>query len=129
MFLSRHPKSNFAFFRSLLTPQNREERLRELDNLSKEIDQITNNIAQQYNLDSPKTITEKDLIYHLYLNPIGYIDDPEDKDKIMQSPIADKYFRMGIITKGVNVQMEQQYRLTDFGRSQIKNAIDLEILS
>lgn len=72
-------------------------------------------------------ITEERLFDYLLLHPIGYID--KNNDSIMNSAIAEKYFRMGYITKGVDSDFKQQYRLTSFGLSQIELASSLSLLS
>ncbi len=66
-----------------------------------------------------KVFTEKDLIYYLYLNPVGTIEDNE----IMQSTIEKNYFDIGIIKQGVSDGMTSQYDLTVFGRDQVKKAL------
>lgn len=113
---------------SVSVPKNREERISLLDKNSKQITELMLQYAQELNLESPKTFTERDLIYYLYLNPTGDMPAAGDSS-IMNSSIAKKYFEIGILTKGVSDEMSSQYRLTAFGRSQIKNALDLEMLS
>lgn len=71
-------------------------------------------------------ITEERLFDYLLLHPIGYI---EENNTIMNSAIAEKYYRMGYITKGVDGDFKQQYRLTSFGLSQIELAMSLLLLS
>ena len=113
---------------SVSVPKNREERISLLNKNSKQITELMLQYAQELNLESPKTFTERDLIYYLYLNPTGDMLAAGDSS-IMNSSIAKKYFEIGILTKGVSDEMSSQYRLTAFGRSQIKNALDLEMLS
>jgi hypothetical protein len=78
-----------------------------------------------YNANTDE-ITEERLFEHLLLHPTGYIDKD---DIIMNSPIANKYYRMGYITKGIDIHFKQQYRLTSFGLSQIELAMSLSLLS
>lgn len=91
-----------------------------------DIELLMEKLSSYYNIKLSKEVTERDLIYYLYLNPIGYIDD-SNKD-ILQSPIAEQYFSMGILTNGVGEGLKSQYRLTAYGSKQINNALDLEML-
>lgn len=91
-----------------------------------DIELLMGKLSSYYNIKLSKEVTERDLIYYLYLNPIGYIDD-SNKD-ILQSPIAEQYFSMGILTNGVGEGLKSQYRLTAYGSKQINNALDLEML-
>ncbi len=109
---------------SRIVQKRQEKRLSKLQEISEEIDQLIANNAQNDNANSSKTFTERELLYYLYLNPTGKYDVD-----IMKSPIAQSYFEVGILTKGVSDGMESQYRLTSLGRDQIKNALTLEMLS
>ena len=84
-------------------------------------------INELYYAANGNEITKERLFDYLLLHPIGYID--ESNSSIMNSAIAEKYFRMGYITKGVNSDFMQQYRLTSFGLSQIELATSLSLLS
>jgi hypothetical protein len=84
-------------------------------------------IDQLYYAANDDEITEERLFDYLLLHPIGYID--ENNSAIMNSSIAEKYYRMGYLTKGVDGNFKQQYRLTSFGLSQIELAMSLLLLS
>ena len=84
-------------------------------------------INELYYAANDNEITEERLFDYLLLHPMGYID--KINSSIMNSAVAEKYFRMGYITKGVNSDFQQQYRLTSFGLSQIKLATSLSLLS
>lgn len=83
-------------------------------------------INKLYYVGDNNKYTEEYLLFYLFLHPSGFI---EDADPVMKSPIAEKYFRMGYITKGLNGLLKQQYRLTSFGLKQIENAMVLSALS
>lgn len=83
-------------------------------------------ISDLYNAANGDEITEERLFDYLLLHPSGYI---EEKNVIMNSAIAEKYYRMGYITKGIDSHLKQQYRLTSFGLSQIELAMSLSLLS
>lgn len=84
-------------------------------------------INELYYAANGNEITKERLFDYLLLHPIGYIN--ESNSNIMNSAIAEKYFRMGYITKGVDSDFVQQYRLTSFGLSQIELATSLSLLS
>ena len=109
---------------SRIVQRRQEKRLSNLQKISEEIDKLIADNAQNGNANSSKTFTERELLYYLYLNPTGTYEVD-----IMKSPIAQSYFEVGILTKGVSDGMESQYRLTSLGRDQIKNALTLEMLS
>lgn len=83
-------------------------------------------INKLYYAANTNEITEERFFEYLLLHPTGYI---KKNDPIMDSPIAEKYYRMGYITKGLDVHFRQQYRLTSFGLSQIELAMSLSLLS
>lgn len=118
--------SNGSVFSRIIT-KKRNKQLSSIQEKTEEIRQLMEEVAKCYNMKAILDVpTERDLIYYLYLNPVGSIDS--SNKKIMQSPIADQYFRMGILTNGVGDGLSSQYRLTAYGRNQIKNALDLEML-
>lgn len=110
---------------SSIVRNRQEKRLSNLQKISEEIEQLKKEFAPKGNDSQQKVFTEKDLLYYLYLNPMGTITDND----IMNSPIAKNYFDIGILTQGVSGDMESQYRLTSFGRDQVKDALTLEMLS
>lgn len=83
-------------------------------------------INELYGTTDDGVVTEKRLFDYLLLHPSGYIND--SNSKILNSAVAEKYFRMGYITKGVSGEFKQQYRLTTFGLSQIELAMSLSML-
>lgn len=83
-------------------------------------------ITDLYYAANGDEVTEERLFDYLLLHPSGYI---EEDNAIMNSAIAEKYYRMGYITKGVDGCLKQQYRLTSFGLSQIELAQSLSLLS
>lgn len=84
-------------------------------------------IDQLYYAANDDEITEERLFDYLLLHPVGYIN--ESNSVVLNSAIAEKYYRMGYITKGVDGEFKQQYRLTAFGLSQIELAMSLSLLS
>lgn len=98
--------------------------------LKRRFEKMEANIAainELYSATNDNEITEGRLFDYLLLHPMGYIN--EINSSIMNSAIAEKYFRMGYITKGVDSDFQQQYRLTAFGLSQIELATSLSLLS
>lgn len=96
--------------------------------LKKKIQKMEENmetISKLYSSEDDE-VTEERLFDYLLLHPTGYIDK---KNVIMNSAVAEKYYRMGYITKGVGDDFRQQYRLTSFGLSQIELAMSLILLS
>lgn len=94
----------------------------------KEISELIKNISEfetHLDFDKSQYVSKENLFDYLLLNPAGYVDEAS---KILESPIADKYYKMGYLTKGVNENMRAQYRLTSFGQGQIENARTLTIL-
>lgn len=94
----------------------------------KEISELRKNISEfetHLNFGKSQYVSKENLFDYLLLNPAGYIDEASE---ILESPIADKYYKMGYLTKGVNDNMRAQYRLTSFGQGQIENARTLAIL-
>lgn len=96
--------------------------------LKKKIQKMEENMVTISNLYSSEDdeVSEERLFDYLLLHPTGYIDK---KNVIMNSAVAEKYYRMGYITKGVGDDFRQQYRLTSFGLSQIELAMSLILLS
>lgn len=118
--------SSIGSFFSRIANRRQKKKISTIQEGTKDIKLLMGKLASYYNLKLPKGGTERELIYYLYLNPIGYIDD-SNKD-ILQSPIAEQYFSMGILTNGVGEGLKSQYRLTAYGSKQINNALDLEML-
>lgn len=98
------------------------KRKTKLNDLQEELKKKESNVG----LEDCEPLTEDQLFDFLLLNPLGYVDD--ETKEIIQSDIAEKYYRMGYLTKGVSQNMKPQYRLTAFGLKQIKNAQALTIL-
>jgi len=92
----------------------------------KEMEANMNEISELYHETNGDEITEENLFDYLLLHPSGYIDED---NAIMNSAIAEKYYRMGYVTKGVDGHLKQQYRLTSFGLNQIEFAMSLSLLS
>lgn len=119
MLISRRWRVCIEFFFSRIVKKRQKKRVSNLMKISEEIDQIKEEYASKGNNCQYKVFTEKDLIYYLYLNPVGTIED----DEIMQSAIAKNYFDIGLIKQGVGDGMTSQYYLTAFGRDQVKKAL------